>query len=140
MIEKLSREQMASISASWLTLINPQLRQENMWHVFDAGRRWACDRGFDVAMAVVEAFTWSLACSTDASAGRFLDLETGRNHYQAVMRSEVGDGDVEFNSIMNAATDIERRTAWVQGVADAFVLMGGNFVMEEWQPERAAMH
>jgi hypothetical protein len=45
---------------------------------------------------------------------------------------------VELNSIKDMEAGY--RNAWAKGVADAFVLMGGNFLMEEWKPDRGAMH
>jgi hypothetical protein len=80
--------------------------------------------------AVVEFFTWNLACD--------LDIEMDEDgvhfdHFQAVMWDEVGDNDTEFNRSSHPhVVGIDYQRSWIEGVADGFTLMGGDVIMGEW--------
>jgi hypothetical protein len=133
-IDKMSREQTAAVYTAWLSLVDPRAKDGENPDAFADGRRWGIEHEFDTVLAVVEHFCAWLACGIDAE----LLLKGGYyDHFRNAMMSEVGD-DVEFNCMKAANDDYQR--AWVLGVADAFVLMGGDILMDEWKPDRGAMH
>jgi hypothetical protein len=136
MIEKMSRDQVAAVYTAWLVLIDPrgEGRHENP-AAFEAGRHWAIDQSFDAVLATTEFFVWNLATYAAASRRIWQD-DDAFNYFGDAMATEIGED--EFNRIKSMG--VEYRGAWVEGVADAFVLMGGNVIMSEWAPDRAAMH
>jgi hypothetical protein len=133
MIEKMTGEQVAAVYTAWLMISNPPAERPFHTHdeeAFAAGRQWAIERPFDTVMAVVEFFTWNLACDLDTEMD-----EDGFHfdHFQAAMWDEVGENDTEFNNSANPhVVGIDYQRSWIEGVADGFTLMGGNVIMGEW--------
>jgi hypothetical protein len=116
MIDQMTKEQRAAMYAAWLSL-NAEGKYENP-DAFRAGRRWALTQSFDAIVTVVEFFVWNAAVSADAAS---VWLE-----------------DEDFAALDANECDVIRemayQSAWVQGVADVFVLAGDNVIMSEWLP------
>ena len=133
-IEKINREQMAAIYTAWRVLSDPHAVHENP-AAFDAGRRWAIEHSFDEVHAVIEFFAWNLAVHAPALAGIWRD-DDAIDYFGDAMTTEIGED--EFKRI--EAMGVEYRSTWVEGVADAFVLMGGTVIMQEWSPDNVTKH
>jgi hypothetical protein len=127
MTNDITREQAELIHAMWRSLIDPHDKDRHEHpNAFAAERKWAIARPFDVALGVIEFFCWQRASEIDA------DMAKNYDYFHDAMIAEVDEA--ELDSIKD--TD---RTAWISGVADAFVLMGGDVLMQEWS-DRGAMH
>jgi hypothetical protein len=135
MIEKMSAAQVTAVYTAWLMISNPPAERPTHVHdvkVFAAGRQWAIEHSFDAVLNVVEYFCWFLALRANESLWDF------HVHFRDLLVDEIGDNP-EFSAIVGLAKTPDL-IGWLRGVADAFVLMGGNLLMDEWKPDRGAMH